>query len=96
MVQFWLDNIQFLFSPQNFNFNGVNQSQKQIQTLNITAMSSLLVSLLMVYKKRDPKYFAIGIAVMAFTILIPEKTALKRAVFAFSKDARTFCITIPI
>lgn len=80
MVQFWLDNIQFLINSQNFNFDNVNSSHRQIQILNIIAMTSLISGLVLVYIKRDPKYFAFALSIMAFTILV--KSNMKVSTFS--------------
>jgi len=84
MVQFWLDNVQFLINTQNFNFNNVSPSQRQIQMLNIIAMLSLITGITIVYIKRDPKYFGIAVIVMASTILI--KSNLKVSTFSNVKS----------
>ena len=70
MVQFWLDNPRFLISTQNFDYSNQNTTEKKIQILNIIAMTSLIVGLFFVYKKKSAKYFGMAIVVMAFTILI--------------------------
>ena len=74
MVEFWLDNISFLISLDNFNFDGNSPSQKNIKILNIIALTSLVSGLILVYIKRNPKYFAMGIAGMGLTILINSKS----------------------
>ena len=51
MIEFWLDNILFLINTQNFNFSNASPSQKNIQMLNIVAMISLIVGLLLVFIK---------------------------------------------
>jgi len=70
MVQFWLDNPTFLISTDNFKFNNPNQTEKNIQMLNIVALVSLIVGLFLVFKKKNAKYFGIAIVIMAFTILL--------------------------
>lgn len=88
MVQFWLDNIAFLVNPQNFNFNGLTDSERQLQMLNVIAMLSLIAGLSISYYKKDPKYFAISVAVMSFTILVKSNTA-KISGFASVSDNLT-------
>jgi hypothetical protein len=70
MVQFWLDNISSLISSQNFNFDGVSQSEKSIQMLNIIALVSLVVGLSLTFKKKKVIYFGAAVVVMSFTILL--------------------------
>jgi len=73
MVQFWLDNLSYLISTQNFNFNNVSSSDKKIQMLNITAIISLIVGLVLVFVKKKAIYFGISIVIMSLTILINSK-----------------------
>ena len=80
MVQFWLDNLKFLISTQNFNFSNASPSQKDIQILNIVAMTSLIVGLLLVFTKKKVIYFGISIIIMSLTILI--KSGTKVSTFA--------------
>ena len=80
MVQFWLDNLTFLINTQNFNFNNASPSQKNIQMLNIVAMISLIVGLLLVFIKKKSIYFGVAIIIMALTILI--KSGIKVSTFA--------------
>jgi len=70
MVEFWLDNINFLINSQNFNFNGVTDLQKKIQLLNLIAMSGLIGGLYFSHVKKNAKYFGIGFGIMALTIFI--------------------------
>ena len=70
MVQFWLDNLKFLINTQNFNFNNVSPSQKNIQMLNIIAMISLIVGLSLVFIKKKVIYFGGAVVIMALTILM--------------------------
>jgi len=80
MVQFWLDNINSLISTQNFKMDGISQSQKQIQMLNIVALVSLSIGLLLSFKKKKVQYFGGAIVVMAFTILL--KSNIRVSTFA--------------
>jgi len=70
MVQFWLDNITFLISPDNFKFNGVSQSQAYIQKLNIVALIALVIGLVLSFRKKNVIYFGGAVVIMSLTILI--------------------------
>jgi len=70
MVQFWLDNITFLISPDNFKFNGVSQSQAYIQKLNIVALIALVIGLVLSFRKKNVTYFGGAVVIMTLTILI--------------------------
>jgi len=70
MVQFWLDNPAFLINTQNFDYSNQNTTEKKIQILNIIAMTSLIIGLFFVYKKKNANYFGISVIIMAFTILL--------------------------
>ena len=78
MVDFWLDNIGSLISTQNFDMNGISQSQKQIQMLNIVALISLSIGLVLSFKKKKVEYFGGAIVVMAFTIFIKSKVKISK------------------
>ena len=73
MVKFWLDDLSYFISTQNFNFNKVSPSDKKIQMLNITAMVSLIVGLILVFVKKKAIFFGISIVIMSLTILINSK-----------------------
>jgi hypothetical protein len=70
MVQFWLDNITFLLSPDNFKFDGVPPLQAYIQKLNIIALVALIIGLIFAFRKKNVIYFGGAIIVMSLTILI--------------------------
>lgn len=70
MVEFWLDNPIYLINQENLNLNNITAEQKKIKTLNLIAMIGLIGGLTLVYIKRRPIYFAMGVCIMTFTILI--------------------------
>ena len=68
MVQFWLDNILDLFSPDNLNF--FNKSDDNyIKVLNLIALISIITGICISIVKKDPKYFGISVIVLSVTIL---------------------------
>ena len=74
MVDFWLDDISSLISLNNFQFDGISESQKNVQMLNITALVALIVGVTLSFKKKKVMYFAGTVVIMALTIFIKSNT----------------------
>ena len=93
MVDFWLNNIQDLFSPKNFESANLTQQQKKVQILNIIALTALILSLYFSYRKKNSKYFAMGFGVMAFTIVLNRQTNVNSPRSGFTNISSTILDT---
>ena len=71
MVQFWLDNFPDLFSLENFDFlSNKEGSNNYIKILNLVALLSIIIGLIITIKTKQPVYFGITIIILSVTILI--------------------------
>ena len=93
MVDFWLNNIQDLFSPKNFECANITQQQKKVQILNIIALTALILSLYFSYRKKNSKYFAMGFGVMAFTVVLNSQTNVNSPRSGFTNISSTILDT---
>ena len=75
MTDFWLDNFADLFSINNFSFKG-----GYIQILNLVALFSIIIGIVLVVITKKPFYFGLVILVLSMTILI--KTNIKTDKFS--------------
>ena len=71
MIQFWLDNLPDLLNMENLNFiNNDPKSDNFIKVLNIVALLTIIIGLIMTFMKKDVIYFAVIVVVLSLTILI--------------------------
>ena len=70
MIDFWLDNFMDLFSPDNFNIGNGIKSENYIKLLNIVALLSIIIGIVLVVVTKNPIYFGFVVIVLSFTILI--------------------------
>lgn len=84
MVEFWLDNPVYLLNTKNFT-SSTTKTDKYIKLLNITALISLIVGLVMVFRKKKAIYFGISIIVMSMTILVKSNITTTGVVTPASK-----------
>ena len=80
MINFWLNNFSDLFSFENFNIEkSTNTTEKHYKMLNIVALLSIVIGIVLVYVTKKPFYFGITILILSLTILI--KTYIKTEQF---------------
>ena len=75
MVQFWLDYLPDLFSPDNFSFlNKDPKKESYIKILNLVSLLAIVVGLVCTFVKKQSAYFAATVLVLSVCILIKSNT----------------------
>jgi hypothetical protein len=77
MVQFWLDKLSDLFSPDNFSFKK-NDPDRTIKILNIVALISIIVGLFLSLRFKKPFYFGLSVIALSVTILFKNTSSFKK------------------
>ena len=70
MIDFWLNDFTNLFLLDNFQLKKGNSSENYIKILNIVALLSIIIGLVLTYITKKPMYFGMIILILSFTILI--------------------------
>lgn len=71
MVQFWLNNLVDLFNIENLSFlNNDTKPENYIKVLNLIALLSIIIGMILTFIKKDALYFAIVVVILSLTILI--------------------------
>jgi hypothetical protein len=70
MIDFWLNDFTNLFSTENLKFDNHTSSENYIKILNLVALLSIIIGLVLTVVTKKSLYFGLIIIVMSFTILI--------------------------